>query len=145
MKTYDLDFKGGVFQPDFKELPEDSGIYIFYRCKYNEQENVFELIEILYIGQAVDIKDRINRHDKKPDLNGSLKSGEELCLFYAKIGTNDLDRVENALVYTQKPPLNEVLKDHFNYNDTTLNVRGRSFLIRKGEWLGDNNKKIVIH
>lgn len=145
MRTYDLDFQGYFLVPSFKKLPEDSGIYIFYRCKYNKQENKVELIEILYIGQAEDIKDRINRHDKYPDFDDYLKPGEELCLSYAKLSTNDLDRVENALVYTQKPPFNELLKDHFNYNDTTLNVKGSSLLIKKGEWLGDNNKIIIIN
>lgn len=144
MRNIDLNFEGYYLLSETSEMPKYRGIYIFYRCVYDPRENNVNLLEILYIGQAKNVNKRINNHNKFPECEEKLRYGETICFSCANVSAIDIDRAENALVYTQKPPLNEDLKDHFHYSDTTLNIEGRADLIRKGSVRADNGSLIII-
>ena len=113
MKEYNLNFNGYWIESRISGLPKTSGVYIVYRCTY--EDNGVCLKEILYIGQATDLHTRINTHDKKEVFNKECKGDEVLCYSFAEVSQEDLDIVEHALIFAQKPKLNENNKDKFEH------------------------------
>lgn len=129
MKCYNINFKGYRRDCNKATLPRYSGIYMVYRCTYDLTTNKVTLIEIIYIGKAVDLCDRINHHDKYIQFLETCASGEEICYAYANVSMDDLDIVENALVFAQKPRLNSDLVDSFNHESAVFLVEGRCALL----------------
>ncbi len=144
MKTFSLEFQGYWLQSNLNTLPHKSGIYLVHRCVHKVQVNKVVLKELLYIGKAQNVNDRISNHEKHPLFQKSLLYGEQICVAFAPVSITDLDRVENALIFTQKPPLNEVLKDSFNHPPTTVILSGRYGLIEPGIWTTQDDKEIII-
>jgi len=98
-------------------LPEYTGIFIVYRCVLEEESHTVDLKEILYIGKALNIRETVNGlHDT---FIAEVKDREDLCYSYAEIpDIHNLDIIENALVFAQKPRLNknEELKTEYNFD-----------------------------
>ena len=111
IKSYSLIFNGYWREIDKKGIPSKSGIYLVYRCVYNVKSNTVGLKDIIYIGQAENVRERIVNHDRLTDFMSQLQQGEELCYSVAEVSKSDLDVVENALIFAQKPILNDKLKD----------------------------------
>ncbi len=129
MKQYNINFKGYRRDCNKSTLPHNSGIYMVYRCLYNEQSNTVQLNEIIYIGQAQDLNQRLNNHEKYSEFKAKCGPDEELCYAYADVSLDDLDIIENALIFAQKPPLNSELVDSFNYENASFLVEGRCALL----------------
>ena len=125
IKSYSLNFNGYWREINKDKVPCKSGIYLVYRCVYNDKSNTVGLKDIIYIGQAENIHNRIANHNRFSDFNTQLQRGEELCYSVAEVSKSDLDVVENALIFAQKPVLNDQLKDSFNYGAVTVKVDGR--------------------
>lgn len=129
MKRYNINFKGYRRDCNKATLPHDSGIYMVYRCIYDSLTDKVTLKEIIYIGQAEDLCDRLNNHDKRPLFLKACERGEEICYAYANLSMDDLNIVENALVFAQKPRLNFDLVDSFNYDSAAFLVEGKCALL----------------
>lgn len=125
IKSYSLNFNGYWREINKNGIPSKTGIYLVYRCVYDAKNNTVGLKDIIYIGQAENIHDRIANHERLEDFKSQLIKGEELCYSVAEVSASDLDVVENALIFAQKPVLNEQLKDTFNYGAVTVKVDGR--------------------
>lgn len=125
IQEYSLDFKGYWREVNKNGMPSKTGIYLVYRCVYNKSSNTVGLKEIIYIGQAENAHDRIANHDRLDDFKSRLQDGEELCYSFAEVSKSDLDIVENALIFAQKPILNDRLKDSFNFGAVTVKLDGR--------------------
>lgn len=106
MKKYVLEVKGYLMEGNEKELPEESGIYIVYKCVQDRGEHTVGLIEILYIGQAENIRKRhVPRHERYNDFMRECEMDEDICYAWILVDQEDLDRVENGLIYMQQPVL----------------------------------------
>ncbi|MBO7511015.1 MAG: hypothetical protein J6T35_07505, partial [Bacteroidales bacterium] len=114
MKKYSVTFLGYRLDDDAGSLPSSSGIYMIYRCEYNKLTRKVSLIELIYIGQAYDLNDEINYHKRHYEFLKQASSGEQICYAYARVDKANLDIIENALVYMQKPRLNTNLTNHYN-------------------------------
>ena len=125
IKEYSLNFQGYWREANKGGVPSKSGIYLVYRCLYNSEQNTVGLKDIIYIGQSVDAHERIVNHDKLDEFNAKLQRGEELCYSFAEVDEENLNIVENALVFAQKPVLNDQLKDKFNYSPVAIKLDGR--------------------
>lgn len=125
MKAYSLNFRGYWREVNKNGVPSKSGVYLVYRCVYYKTNKTVGLKEIIYIGQAENVHNRIANHDRLDDFKAQLQEGEELCYSFAEVSESDLDIVENALIFAQKPILNDRLKDTFNYGAVTVKVDGR--------------------
>ena len=55
---------------------------------------------------------------------------EDYSYAIAEVDKDDLDLVENALVYAQQPPLNDRFKDKFNYPMAEFHIEGRCALMK---------------
>lgn len=125
INEYSLYFQGYWREINKGGVPSKSGIYLVYRCLYDPEQNTVGLKEIIYIGQAENAHERIANHDKLDEFKAKLQQGEELCYAFAEVEKDNLDIVENALVFAQKPILNDKLKDKFNYSPVAIKLDGR--------------------
>lgn len=130
MDKYNVTFKGYRRDVNKDGLPSYGGIYMVYCCKYNENEQTVTLKWLIYIGKAINLHDRICNHNRYEDFNRQLQQGEQLCYSYASVSPNEVDVVENGLIFMQKPNLNDDLKDSFNYPDSEFSIEGACALLR---------------
>ena len=130
-KIYNLHFGGSISDSQRNLLPTYSGIYLVYRGGYNKEKKTFTCKEIIYIGQADDINDRHKNHEKRDEFLATCGPGEMVFYSYVKVDKNDLDRVENALVFKMQPILNDKLKQIFPYDETTIVSDGACALLNK--------------
>lgn len=135
MNTYVINFKGYWLDSNRNNIPAVSGIYMVYRGIYNSVNNKVKLNEILYIGQANNLQERHKNHDKRElflkECNKSLN--ETLCYAIAEVSQKDLDIVENALIYIQKPKLNDKNKESFNFFMSRFIFNGNCFLLNDND------------
>ena len=129
MKTFNLHFDGSWSDSIREELPEYSGVYLVYRG--NLDRGSFLCREILYIGQAENIRSRHMKHEKREKFLAELRPGEVLFYSCAPVAKADLDRVENALVFEMHPKLNDKLTETFPYETTTVVSDGQCSLLKK--------------
>ena len=115
MKDYILNFDGYWRECNKNGLPTYPGIYLVYRSRYNPQNDTVSLVEIIYIGKTDNIHDRLIKHEKYDLFVSQLREHEELCYSCAEV-VEDIDLVENALIFAQKPVLNDQGKDSYNYS-----------------------------
>lgn len=123
MKEIRLNFEGYWRDCNKSALPDYAGIYMVYRCQYDKQSNTVFLNDIIYIGQSEDIHERHLNHEKYEMFKSELLVGEELCYSCAKVD-NDIDLVESALIFAQKPLLNDQNTFVYNYERSHIIVDG---------------------
>lgn len=129
MEEYNIKFNGYWIEGKISGIPTTSGIYLVYRCVHTEGSVILK--EIIYIGQAKNLHDRINNHDKKDLFKKECEKGETVCYSVAEVAPESLDIVENALIFAQKPKLNAEDKEQFRFNiPVTFIVEGRCKLLK---------------
>lgn len=131
MRSFRLNFEGSLLDKDRKNLPTYPGIYLVYRGFLMKEINALHCTEIIYIGQAEDIRRRHSAHEKRSAFINTLQKNEVLFYSYAKADLADLDRIENALVYFHKPILNDNGKNTFLYPATEVISEGQCALLER--------------
>ena len=134
METYNIIFKGYRRERKIETLPERSGIYLAYRCIYNPTMFTVDLKELIYIGQATNLRKRLSQHKDSKDFDRYLNQGEELCYAYAFVDKSNLDIVQNALIFAQKPKANTSLKYKFNHEAANFKIEGDCALLKYTEF-----------
>jgi len=126
MRTFKLIFKGYWKSIKYNPIPEEQpGIYCFYLAKKNKRTGQITLRELLYIGQSIDVKDRIRYHEKYDEILDTLDYEETIYFSYAPCHEKNLDRVEAALIFYHEPPFNTELIDVFDYPETIIQCLGK--------------------
>ena len=113
--TYNLHFEGSVSDAMHTCLPQYSGVYLVYRGRFDAKDNLFYCMEILYIGQAENIRNRIMNHERRQDFLQECRRGETIFYSYAQCQNSILNMVENAYIYVMKPRLNTIGVDSYKY------------------------------
>jgi len=117
MSNYNLVFNEYCWRGKELTAPEKSGIYCAYSCvKQNGQLLVHEL---LYIGQAGDLRQRLTQHTQDGDFDSELNDKKVVFYTWAELDGRSLDACEAAMIYHFKPRYNDKLKDRFTGHDTT--------------------------
>lgn len=116
MEILNIDFKGYRLDADVRTLSMTPGIYVVYRCLYDSINNIVDIKDLLYIGQTYNLREGLTNHEKKSRWLKECSQKESLCYAYAKVEKEKLDRVENGLIFMQKPRMNEILKDSYIYD-----------------------------
>lgn len=137
MKVYNITFKGYRRDVNAGTLPNYSGIYMIYRCKYNENTEKVSLKELFYIGQSKDLNHEINYHKRHEEFLNQAKDGEEICYAYSQVDQASLDIIENALIFMQQPRLNNNLKDNFNHPSAEFHIDGCTALLKEVDFIID--------
>lgn len=58
-KSFELTFRGYRLEDAWPSLPEKSGIYCIYTCKYSDKTDKVSDLTLVYIGEAENIRTRI--------------------------------------------------------------------------------------
>ena len=124
LPVYNIEFHGYKLDKDVEKLPTYSGIYMIYRCIYNAATDRVTLKELFYIGKATNLHDEVNYHKYRKEFLKQAQPGEEICYAYAEVSKVQYDVVENALIFMQKPRLNEVLRDNYKHQDAEFHFSG---------------------
>lgn len=125
MNEYNLNFEGYWRDCNRNGLPSYAGIYVVYRATYNASTDRVTLNDIIYIGQAENIKERHQNHDKYEAFCNCLKRGEELCYSCAQVDGRSINLLENALIFAQKPVLNDVGKESYAHQQAHIKLDGQ--------------------
>ena len=124
-KTINLDFGGYWREVNKGGIPEKSGVYLVYVCRYDESQKTVTLDKLVYIGEAENAQDRITNHEKWPEWRKYVPKGSEICFSFAGVTGPDRQRGEAALIFYHKPPCNTEYIDSFPFEDTTVQSTGK--------------------
>lgn len=129
MKQFNQNFIDDIFRVE--DLPKESGVYVVYRYKRFLLGGVYR--EVLYIGKADNLFNRVSKHEDWEDWENVLKWGEEIAFSYTLVSSKNKDneRVEATLINRNKPPLNVEYKNNFTFPDTIVICSGNHHLIQK--------------
>lgn len=130
-KTYRQEFKGYCRYKDRGGIPKKSGVYCVYRGAYNSSNDKVFLNQLLYIGQAKNMNERLEKHEKLTKWEKYLKLGEEIIFSYTELELAGLDRFEAAMIYEHKPPVNEEYTNNFPYDSAMVYTSGRNALLKE--------------
>lgn len=130
MKKYNVTFLGYRRDANAGTLPSSSGVYMIYRCVYDEETKTVDLKELFYIGQAFDLNDEINHHARRKEFLAQAQNGEQICYAYARVDKADLDIIENALIFAQKPRMNTNLVNNYNHEASEFQIEGKCALLK---------------
>ena len=109
-RVVDVNFNCYFNKPN--QAPEKSGIYAI--CRGKQENDGWRFSELLYIGEANNINERLNgNHEKKiPCAINAFLNKEKLMYFVALIPNHDnRELAEKVLIWKMKPKFN----DRFDY------------------------------
>ncbi|GAB1468901.1 hypothetical protein MASR2M64_16640 [Candidatus Cloacimonadota bacterium] len=124
-EQYTLTFGGYCRDVTIHAIPSYSGVYCVYCCTHDEYHNTLIIRELIYIGEAENVKERIYTHHMWSAWKSRLQEGERICFSYANIENAHRERCEAALINHHKPPLNTEYISNFPFDDTTINLKGK--------------------
>lgn len=127
-RSYSLTFDGYYLASG--GLPANSGIYCVYACTHNGPAQTVRIRRLLYIGEAVNVRSRVDGHERRLDWERKLQRGEVLCFSAALIApASDRQRAEAAMIHHHKPLLNVGYMHSFPYDQTTILTGGDNALL----------------
>lgn len=129
VKQISLNVDGYWRDVDKVGMPKGSGVYFVYSCDYDAFRSTVILYELLYIGEAKDVQDRILNHEKYEKWKREAK-GKELCFSCAMVASTDRERAEAALIYYHKPPVNTEYVNSYPFADVTISLSGQDSLLQ---------------
>ena len=138
-KTFSVNFDGYWREPNISGIPIESGIYCVYECTFSKESKTVNICRLIYIGESENVNDRVAKHEKWPDWKKEIGSGKEICISFSKVGSSDRNRVEAAMIFKHKPPVNSDYISKFPFDKTTINTSGEnsklstSFTVNKTE------------
>ena len=133
-----LEFRGGYTSDEIERIKKVHGIYAAFACIYDENENIYECINLVYIGKGggtSNVYERISKHvnnDKNEAESGKqcnwerdyCRNGEVIVYVYAECNTDfqSLEDIEAALIYRNQPKANSIGKDRYTGRAWSVNV-----------------------
>lgn len=128
-QSFEVDFDGYWRESKTGGIPSKSGVYCVYECTHNKEEKTVSIHKLIYIGEAGDVKDRIQNHEKWGDWKNHVADGNELCFSFGYVESENRDRVEAALIFKHKPPENTEYIDSFPFDKTIISLSGKTRLL----------------
>lgn len=130
-KTYKQEFQGYWRYENRGGVPKESGVYCVYRGTYNSSQKTVSLTQLLYIGQAKNMNERLEKHEKLTQWEKYLKLGEQIIFSCTELELSELDRFEAAMINAHKPPVNEEYVNNFPYDSTSVYTSGEKALLKE--------------
>lgn len=125
-----LNFRGYWRAPNAGGLPDQSGVYCVYACTHNAKKKTVSLKRLLYIGESVNIQDRVIHHERWDDWERQLEWDEVLCFTAAPVEEENRSRAEAAMIRVHKPICNRNRFSLFPYVTTMISTAGRNALLK---------------
>ena len=131
MKEVSLVFDGYWREVNKASIPEKTGIYCVYTCKYNSVEKTVSQLNLIYIGSSENVNNRVCTHDRLSEWEDYLKKGETLCYSYAQTEKKDMVHIEAALIFCHKPRFNDEYTKSYPYEDMKISISGKASGLQK--------------
>ena len=131
MKIIPINLYGYWHLQNKELLPDSSGVYCVYEERHNPFNHTSEIMRLLYIGGAGNIRGNIKIHLAYDNWLANIAPEHELCFSVGYVDTENYQIAKNALIFEHKPPLNEDEFHLFPFSDTTISLSGRTYLLRK--------------
>lgn len=144
LPTYNKEFEGYRLDNDIDTLPRESGVYMIYRCVFDQKTDKVELKELFYIGKASDLLQEVKFHKRREEFLAQAKKGEVLCYSYALVNKLQYDIIENSLIFMQKPRLNNNLRDSYDHQDAAFHFSGACGLLDYTDYKIENEVVISL-
>lgn len=125
-QTFSIEFDGYWRDSNKGSITAKSGIYCVYSCVHNVNEKTVSIKKLIYIGESENVQTRIATHEKRPDWEKHVKTGEQLCFTFGPVDSINRVRCEAAMINKHKPPVNTEYVDAFPFDQTTMNLSGRT-------------------
>lgn len=110
------------------DMPDGSGVYCIYRAK--SCGKLIQLVELLYIGESGDIRERLENHEHYCDWLRRLQDDECLVFSFAPANKADRENAEAALIYVHSKKYRGLINDsgtkNFNRNDVIIITEGKN-------------------
>ncbi|MEG0343172.1 MAG: GIY-YIG nuclease family protein [Acinetobacter sp.] len=92
---------------DYNQIPEISGVYIFYR-EFNQTQ------EPLYIGKSMNIRNRMKQHFKNIDLLEGLQNSKkgQKKLIFAEVKVRGTADLQKAIAQAEKGLIQHFVEDY---------------------------------
>lgn len=117
MNNYSLQFDGYCWRGNETTAPTASGIYCAYSCV--KQNGQFFVSELLYIGQAGNLRQRLTQHTNAGDFDLEIANAKVVFYAWATLDGRSLDACEAAMIYHFQPRYNTQNKNSFTGHDIT--------------------------
>lgn len=124
-RSFGMTFEGYWRDENEGGLPSLSGIYCVYICVDHPSTNEVRLEELIYIGEADDLKVSVAHHEKRPTWQAHLQPGQDLCYSFAHVAPADRQRCAAALIFQHQPRDNDRFRGTFPFEETTMSLDGR--------------------
>ena len=128
-QSYSIEFDGCWRETNKGGVPDESGVYCVYTCTYDKQAGTVSLKKLVYIGESDDVRARIANHEKQSDWESHLQQGQQLCYSFGAVVSASRERCEAAMIFKHKPPENSEYVNSFPYDQTTINLSGKTALL----------------
>lgn len=114
--------KKNVYTLDSLPANKDEKIIYIFRDTTKTSNGMWLIHEVLYIGLSIDAESRLNSsHNKIEPAKKLLKAGHFLTFTYCKFDSGVQEKtiraIENALICSNKPCLNEKNKDNYHIEE----------------------------
>ena len=123
-----LNFNGYYKYDDRDSAINSSGIYCIYSGT-DTGKNTVSLDELIYIGESEDVRQRLQNHEKLDEWKKRLKLAQSLYFTCVKVDSYYRERIEAALIYRHKPPVNIEYKYSFPYDTTSVTTSGANYAL----------------
>lgn len=134
-KIFEQEFKGYWRERDSRGLPAYSGVFAVQSYYHDREKGTVSMNDLIYIGTADNINERVKNHEKRSLWKRKLKPGEQLCFSCTPVSRKNRERVVAALIHAHQPPANSNYKDRFPFDTTLVDLRGDYFPL---------NQKIIV-
>ena len=124
-----LNFDGFWIEKSVEKLPQQSGIYMVYEGLYDEESKSVHLEKLIYVGEADNVCESVKGSEKFEEWKGECGEKNELFFAFAPMEGPDRERGMAAIIYEQEPPVNDQYKDAFPYEDTEMEIAGKTGLL----------------
>lgn len=128
-QAFEVSIEGYWRDKNKSGIPNHSGVYFVYEATYNQYDDTVSLHKLIYIGEALNVHDRIINHEKRNNWLKHVRLGNELCFSTGYTEPYFRARIEAAYIFRHKPPENIEYKNEFPFDTTTIKSSGKTALL----------------
>src|SRR5689334_19966784 len=99
MQSINIVIEGYWRDQNKRGLPAYPGIFFVYQTKYNAESDMVSLINVIYVGEADNIRERVATHPLYPAWISYLNEGEQLCFSWAYVDGAFKTMVKAAFIF----------------------------------------------
>jgi len=142
--TIIIDINGYWREEDLSIILTHPGVFFVYESKFDPDEHTVDLLSLIYIGEAQNIRERIRTHEKLNLWKNLIRPDSELCFATGNVEEYFCERVKTAYVFGNNPVANYGHALQFPFDTTTLISTGKTALLKPTFTIKKSFPKYII-